>query len=367
MNILFYYPSNLSAISLSSLMIAFRKQGHEVFLLTQSEEGDLHREVRPYGVRTFSYPLQKRSAFPFYLKHARHLARFISEHRIDVCYSHLQQANIVAVFAQRFCSARMVICRHHSDSAYVEVNRNAQRFDRVINRLGREFIAPSEKVYRQMTEVEKANPSRIHLIRYAYDFSMFPRPDEQRIEAIRSEHPCRLLLVKAARLIPEKRHLILFRAVRELVRSGCDIRLLVLSEGYLRPELEQFIAVNGLERNIFMLGHRKNIIDYLAAADVVVHISASEASNNLVKEAALAEKCVIACRDVGDFDDYLVNMQNAILLSKEQTEGELLDVLGRIYRNEIETAALGSELKGRVLERYSIDRIIGQYDRFHKI
>src|ERR1051326_2997968 len=170
-------------------MIAFQEQGHRVYLLTQSPEGDLHRDVRSCGVQTFSFVVPKKNPFLFYWKHVRHLSRFVNGHHIDIVYSHLQQANVVAVFAQRWCKARFIICRHHSDSAFIEHNKNAQRFDRIINRLGKEFIAPSEKVFRQMTETEKVAPQKIHRVRYAYDFAEYPRPDEKTVALIKQRYP----------------------------------------------------------------------------------------------------------------------------------------------------------------------------------
>ena len=146
MNILFYYHSNYSSVALSSLMIEFRKQAHNVSLLTQTTEGDLHNDVKPFGVNCFSFYPPKENLFNFYLKHIRFLANFVKEQKIEIVYSHLQQANIVSVFAQKFCSARFIICRHHSDSAYVFENKNVKRFDSIINRLGREFIVPSAKL-----------------------------------------------------------------------------------------------------------------------------------------------------------------------------------------------------------------------------
>jgi hypothetical protein len=55
MKILFYVPTNQFVIYISSLMIAFQQQGHQVFLLTQSPKGELHFDVEPYGVLTSAY------------------------------------------------------------------------------------------------------------------------------------------------------------------------------------------------------------------------------------------------------------------------------------------------------------------------
>lgn len=366
MNILFYYPSSQSAVALSSLMIAFQKQGHQVFLLTHAKKGELHRIVEEHGVKTFDHHIKKRFSLFFYLAQIRHLKKFIAEYKIEIVYSHLQQANIIAVWAQQYSKARFIICRHHSDSAFVEFNSNTQRSDRMINKLGKEFIAPSNKVFDQMTMVEKVDPKKIHLIRYAYDFTDYPKPNEQCVKDLKEKYKAKLLLVCIARLIPEKRHKLLFESMRELVKEGADVKLLVLSDGSLRNELETFVKTNSLSKHIFFLGHQTKVIDHLAAADVVVHVSASEASNNLIKEAGLVSKPVICCHEVGDFDEYLVNEQNSILLDRTDTQTQLTNVLRKIYAGAYPLEKIGAQLKKSVLFLFSLEKVLNHYDQFHK-
>ncbi len=365
MNILFYYPDKERAISLSSLMIAFKKQGHTVSLLTQSEAGDLHRDVSKEGVSVFCHPVKKNSSFLFFWKHIRFLAWFTKKHKIDLVYSHIQRANLVSCIAQFFSPSRFIFCRHHSDSAYVDDNRRERMADRIINRLAKEFIVPSQKVFDQMIETEKVKNRKIHLIRYAYNFDDYRKPDPEAVKNIRKEHPASSLLIKVARLIPEKRHLLLFGVVKKLVQRGFDIKLLVLSDGPLKKELEEYIFKNGLQNHIFMIGYRTDVINFLAAADLVVHVSESEASSSLAKEAGLVLKPLIVCRGVGDFDEYLVDGKNSILIPRSGFENELEDILNRVYKGEKDISLMGKELHQTILDRFSIQNIIKQYDIFH--
>ena len=362
MNILFYYPDKERSISLSSLMIAFQKQGHTVFLLTQVPEGDLHKDVKDYGIQIFCYPVKKKLSFIFYLKHIFYLISFTRKHKIDIVYSHIQRANFISVFAQYFSPSRFILCRHHSDCAFIDNNFNEQTLDKIINKLGKEFIVPSQKVYDQMVITEKVKNKKIHFIRYAYDFDKYAKPDVDSVKKIRNKYQSKLLLIKVARLISEKRHIILLQVINTLVKKGFDIKLLLLSEGPEKEKLTDFIQSNSLQNHIFMLGYRTDVIDFIAASDLVVHVSESEASSSLAKETGLVMKPLLVCKNVGDFDEYLINDVNSILINKENPALELETVLTGIYEGKINIEKLGKELHKTIIERFSIQTILKEYD-----
>ncbi len=62
-----------------------------------------------------------------------------------------------------------------------------------------------------------------------------------------------------ARLIPFKRHNLVFKIVKKLINDGLDIILLVLDEGPEKQNLENYIKKNYLEKSIIMLGFKKRL------------------------------------------------------------------------------------------------------------
>ena len=53
----------------------------------------------------------------------------------------------------------------------------------------------------------------------------------------------------------------------------------------------------------------------MAACDLMIHPSLSDASNSAIKEMGLLSKAVAVCSEVGDFDEYIVNDVNGFLMS----------------------------------------------------
>jgi glycosyltransferase involved in cell wall biosynthesis len=363
MNILFNFPSNKRAVSIESLAEAFINKGHKVFFYSQEVRGPLHEFIEKFGVISFFNVLEKKSSLVFYLRHAFALAKYIRKHKISLVFSHTQVANIAAVFAQYFCKTRMIICRHHSDTAFINKNFNERMLDRIINRLGHEFIVPCKKVFDQMV-TEGVKSEKIKLIYYGYNFGYYELPSRDHVITIKNMYSCNLLLVKAARYIVEKRHMVLFGLIKKLVDDGFNIKCLALSDGPERKNFENFIAENNLQQHIYLLGFRNDILAYLSAADLVIHLSSSEASNNLVKEVGLLEKPVVVCNDVGDFDDYLVNNVNAFVINKDLPGGELEEILRKIYNQKELLGYLGNNLNKKVLETFSIEKVIHEYDKY---
>lgn len=363
MNILFNFPSNKRAVSIESLAEAFVNNGHNVFFYSEEPKGLLHEFIEKFGVINHFNVLEKKSASLFYLKHAFALAKYIRENKIDLVFSHTQVANISAVIAQYFCKTRMIICRHHSDTAFINNNFNERMLDRIINRLGREFIVPCKKVYDQMI-VEGVKAEKIRLIYYGYNFNYYQLPDPAKVNEIKDRYPCNLLIVKAARYIVEKRHVILFRVMKKLADEGLNIKCLALSDGPERENLEKFVAENNLQDHVYLLGYKSDVLTYLSAADLVIHLSSSEASNNLVKEVGLLKKPVLVCSDVGDFDDYIENSVNAFKIDKDHPETELEEILRKVYHHKESLAYLGNNLHKKVFEMFSIEKVIGDYDEY---
>lgn len=362
MNILFYYPSNNRTVSIESVIISFHNQNHRVSLLTQSPKAEIHEELEKNNISTYAYEIKKNNSILYYMKHFLYLIQYCRKNNIDIVYSHLHPASIVSVFAQFFCKSRFYICRHHSNVNGMDKNFNQTLFDAIINRLAKVIIVPSIRVYEQVTIVEKVKSKKVKLINYGYDFSKYDEPDVKEVENIRTKYSAKLLLVCVARLVPGKRFEILFKVVNELIKfQHLDIKLLVISDGPQMNDFKQYILRENLTDYIFLLGSKNNVIDYLAAADAVPLLSEAEASNNVIKEAGLVNKCVLVCDGVGDFNDYIVNNYSGLFLNKLNPETDLKLCIKKIYDEEIDKKMLGENLYNSVIKTFSIENVISQY------
>lgn len=365
MNILFYYPSNKRTIAIESLLIALRDRGFNILFLTTCEQGDLHEELQKNGFQVFSNPI-KSAGIQFYLAQLIFLVKFIKKHKIRLVLPNLQQVNIIAVFANIFSSARFIIFRHHFDYSFSKELRpsfNQRLGDIIINLLASRQIVPSSGVYNGMKKYEKVNMDRIQILPYIYNFDKYPKPNSNDLNLLKKRYPAKLRILICSRLVPLKRHIIAFEAIKNLIQNyNLDIVTLVLDDGPEKENLQKFISKNQLESNIHMIGRTNKVMDYMAVCDIMLHPSLTDASNSAIKEFSLNKGVVITCEGVGDFSDYIKNEENGFLIPQSNPQKEIESIILKCYKNSVIYEEMGTKLKKDIIDKFGVNEsTLNQY------
>ena len=360
--VLLYYPPNKRSVAIETLCKTVKDAGHELIVLTLTERGPLHDKLEQNGIRTYTHTLDRKRSSTYFINHARHLIRFCKKHKVGVVWSHLQEGNIIAVIAQPLLKARLVTFRHHAESAFyaefgeklgMKRNKKEALLDKIINRLAKTIVVPSSGVWYGMKKYEKCDMSKVILLPYIYDFSSYQKPDEQKVQQLRSQYSCKLLLIMVSRLIPSKQHQPVFEVVKKMVDEGLSVKMIVMDDGDLRKGLEDYIAKNKLSEHIDMIGFKEDFINYMAASDMLIHPSVTEASNNVVKEMGLLEKAVAVCRNVGDFSDYVIEDKNGYLLDSDNLVSTIELAIRDACNQPQKLKRFGAALKTDVLKHFS--------------
>lgn len=117
------------------------------------------------------------------------------------------------------------------------------------------------------------------------------RSNREAVAAIRSRWPGKRLVGQVGRLLRHKGHDVTVAAARRLAARRPDLQFLLLGDGPRRVELER--SVRDLP-NVSLLGHERNIGDYLAALDLFVFPSLTEGLGSSILEAMQAGVPVVA-------------------------------------------------------------------------
>lgn len=358
-NLLFYYPSNKRSVQIETLLKTLRVENVAISFLSLTPRGALHEKLDDFGIRTYANPIEK-SGILYYFHQLLFLIRFLRKNKIEIVFSNLQQANLIAIFARFFVKSEIICFRHHfkffpnSNQLSYSVNRNERIGDKLVNLFARKIIVPSSGVFNGMVNQEKVNPAKVQIIPYMYDFENYGEPDLDNVKQIKREHPSKLRLIMVSRLIPLKRHLIILPMIQELIDQGLDLHLFILDEGPEKEKIENFIQQNNLANNVSLLGFRRDFLDYMAASDLIIHPSITEASNSAVKEMALLEKTAIVCQGVGDFDDYIEDQVDGFTCDIEKFPEEAKAILNRIHQQPEILHEMGKKLRNKVLKQFSV-------------
>jgi L-malate glycosyltransferase len=354
MNILIFHPANHAAKDLESLVEAHALEGNKVFLLTLAEPGVLHENcLRLKAYKAESLQLDS----PSFFNKVKMLAAYLKQNEIDIVYSNLQQCSIISAFTRYLVKSKIIACRHFSDSVTNYGTWKEKLAEKIISRLTERITVISRYSFGHTTDIEGVNPAKVRLIPLGYNFDLLKRSDPASSLEIRNRYKSKLLLVQAGRLISLKRCEVSIMAMSKLIEQGKDIQLIFAGDGPLKNSLDQKVKELGLEKHIHFCGFVRNLEDYIGAADLVIHPSNSEASCHMPKEAALNNKTIIACKGVGDFDDYLEDGKNAFLISKTNTEVELVNLVSRIYEDPSILDNMPGNLEEAVRKMFHINSV----------
>lgn len=368
MNILVFIYSNKRTIPIDVPLVELAKKGHTVQLLTIEERYTLHEHYEGLG---FSASAMLPFKVPPGLSHfylVYYLIKFCRENKIDAVFSHLQQANLIAVLASKFMRAKVYPFRHHFKShhlvpkAGLRPNRNEVIADKIINKLASRIFVPGKGVKEGMVRTENVSPDKIEIVPYAYHFDKMLKINQATVHEIRDKYKCKLLLIIVSRLIPYKRPHTALEVVEKLKKKGLDVKLLIMDEGSEKLSLQNRVKKKHLTDSVFFGGFVPNILEYIAAADIMLNPSLTDASNSAIKEAGLLEKIVITCSHVGDVDDYFVNRTNGFLVDADNFVDEASNSVLEVYNHPEKFRNMGKSLKQTVLSQFSLsENLINQY------
>ncbi|MCA1663054.1 MAG: glycosyltransferase, partial [Myxococcales bacterium] len=155
--------------------------------------------------------------------------------------------------------------------------------------------------------------------------------------------------------LPDKGHADLLEAAATLKARGVRAQYLLVSDGALRPQLEEKARALGIGDDVVFLGRRSDVQSVLVRCDVVVHPSWSEGFPNAVLEAMCAARPVVATR-VGGIPEVMQHGVHGLLVDAQRPT-ELAGALGRILAHPLAGHVMGLRGRQRVETEFSLDKM----------
>jgi glycosyltransferase involved in cell wall biosynthesis len=172
-----------------------------------------------------------------------------------------------------------------------------------------------------------------------------------------------VLVVAVGNLIERKGHAILLRALAAIRRSDPDLRwrVAIAGEGVERPALEALAASPQLSGRVHLLGHRSDVADVLAAADVFTMPSIWEGLPLAVLEAMFAG-CAVVASDVSGIPEAIPTPEVGRLV-KPGDEAGLAATLRPLLRDRALRESLGRGARDRAVAQFTAERMARDYLR----
>ena len=301
-----------------------------------------------------------------YPRAVRRAKRVIREGSFDLVHTHLLRADLLGAFAARQCGLPVISTAY----AIGQYRRQKRRvldgvLDRACRRLATHVLAVSEAVQRDCVEGLGWPPERVSVVHTGIEIP--PPVPPERAKAVRTELGVAddaPLVVTVARLSYEKGLDTLIDAAAAVRQRLPAAGFAVVGDGPDREALQQQIATRRLDDAVRLVGFRRNVSDWLAAADVVAVPSYSEGMPNVVLEAMAAGRAIVATR-VGGIPEAIRDGQTGRLVPPGDA-GALAAAIVEAIDSPERRRAWGAAARREVEQRFTADRAVRGYEALYE-
>lgn len=168
------------------------------------------------------------------------------------------------------------------------------------------------------------------------------------------------VLGMVAALRPEKNHVQLLAAIARLRAAGLPARALLIGDGPMRVAIEAAARALKVEQFVTISGHQEDVRPYIAACDVVVLCSITEALSLAAIEAMAMGKPLVHS-EVGGASEIVVPGHNGYLFPVNDTEALVLRLL--LLADPDEAQRMGRNGRRMIEERFSETTMVNRYEQ----
>jgi len=273
----------------------------------------------------------------------RRVARLIDEVSPHLVHTQLEFSNVLGIIAAHRRGIPAVSTLHTLDRPQTG-SRDARRFRLmawVLRRYADRVIAVSESARIHHLAVAGLDPGRVITVHNGIDLGDFTAAPGTGA-AVRKELgiPAAAPLLTTVAVLREPKGLQhMITGMPAVIDQVPDARYLVVGDGDHRPLLEQLAAAVGVAERIFFAGARRDVGRILAATDVFVLPSLTEALPTVLAEAMAASLPVVAT-SVGGTPEMVEDGHSGYLVPPGDPAA-LTATVSRLLANPLQAAAMG--------------------------
>jgi L-malate glycosyltransferase len=319
-------------------------------------EGRLEKEIDALGIPVRVFPESRWGSGKIFFE----LVRAFKKSNIRIIHTHKYKDTILAAPAAKLCGIPHVVRTVHGlrepfkglqdlkMSLYKSMERSVHRYcvDSIIG-----VSSQIERKYKAEGEC-----SRVTCIRNGIDLDgEFVQTDRWRTRKELGVDSGTCLIGTIGRLTPVKGIPYLLQAARMLLRQGVNVKVLIVGDGSIRPDLMTQARDLGISEHIVFLGHREDTNLLLQALDIFVLPSLSEGIPMALLEAMAASRAVVASR-VGGVPEIVEDGVEGFLVEPTDVNG-LTERCLRLIQSPDMAHKMGQTAKARVERDFSAENM----------
>ncbi|MGE4206945.1 MAG: glycosyltransferase family 4 protein [Vulcanimicrobiota bacterium] len=187
-----------------------------------------------------------------------------------------------------------------------------------------------------------------------------PRLEAERVEKVRRALgvlPGEKAVITVGALAPRKSHELFIDTAAIICRRRKDVKFFIAGDGWRRDEHARHIKALGLKGSIRLLGVRKDILDVIAACDVLVKPGIVEGFIGITVLEAQSLKVPTAAFETEDVKLAIVNGETGLTVPKKDIHG-MAEAITRLLEDSDLRHKVVEAGYQRVCERFSIESVV---------
>jgi glycosyltransferase involved in cell wall biosynthesis len=312
------------------------------------------------GYQYFSLQADRRWKYP---AAALKLNRIIRQSGVKILHANVHEATLVAAAVKKLNpTVTYVLGRHYTDQLVKLRKPWHIAMDRWATGVADLVTTPCKTTKEYMVREENAEAEKLVPLYFGHEFL-----NESGIDSGRTRVRRELGLDGAfaigciARQVRLKGHEYLLLAFRMILRTIPNARLILVGGGDWSAVQRQ-AEIFGVSHALTITGERRDVPDCIAALDVVVHPSLSEAFCLVIIESMGLGKPVIATT-VGGAEEVITDGRNGLLVPPADPDAIAAAVL-RLFRDPELRKRIGSEAM-RVRDVFTIDNMVKNHSELY--
>lgn len=349
-------------------LIKYRsKNKYDVEIVSMTDRGVFGSKIESEGIKV--HTLNMRNGQPT-LKSIIKLRNICKD--ADIIQSWMYHADLISLIVGKTMKNKKVVWGIHHSNLDKDKNKKLVLIVARINRYLSKFtykIVCCSNFAKEVHIKFGFDKSKFEIIPNGFEVDKFYKVKGARCklkEELTQIANTKNIVCHVARWDPLKDYNNLIRSIK-IVSEKVDSVKYLLCGRYINDdnkELKDLIIKEGVEDMVILLGTRDDIPDIMSASDILILSSSGEAFPNVIGEAMACETPCIST-DVGDCK-YIIDRYGKVV--KKQDSHELaIATITMLDKEESELKQIGKEARERIINMFSINKVVEQYEKIYEI
>lgn len=292
----------------------------------------------------------------------RRLIKLIKKIKPDIIQANGADTLKYASLAKTFCPGINLVYRNISMvSAWTKKGSMKRRIMGMLFKKVDRVTSVGERSMNDLIETYNYPANKARLIRRGIPQYIFDAEKSRKKITTEFHFPTTdFMLMHIGQFSPEKNHEFMVASFEKVLAHDHHARLLFVGEGPTMPDVKELVQKKNLDKHILFAGHRHNVQELLAGADLFVLGSKIEGVPGVVLEAGMQSIPTVAVT-TGGVGEVVMNGKTGVLLDQHDAVA-FGNAVVSMMENDAMRKSFGQNAKHFVEENYGLQRCLSQFE-----